>query len=84
MSPQLTQVPFVDRLVAAVRQKQSHIVVGLDPRIENIPRQIIAGNAERFGDPFEVVSAAFSEFNRRIIDAVSQHAVAVKPRDCLL
>jgi len=47
--------------------KQSFLCVGLDPVIEKIPAHLLA-----FEDPI-------FEFNKRIIDATSEHAVAYKP-----
>ena len=34
---------FTDRLAAAVRQKQTPVLVGLDPRTESLPPGLVAG-----------------------------------------
>ena len=54
-------------LIHQIFAKQSFLCVGLDPVIEKIPAHLLA-----FEDPI-------FEFNKRIIDATSEHAVAYKP-----
>ncbi len=56
---------FSDRLADAVERKNSQLVVGLDPVVEQMP-------AEVNGDLFAFCSG--------IVDAVAPHAVAVKPQ----
>ncbi|HLF93767.1 MAG TPA: orotidine-5'-phosphate decarboxylase [Planctomycetota bacterium] len=67
---------FSDRLVAAIKEKGSRVVVGLDPRLENLP------------DPFrpsgpkdiEKTVKGLLDFNGALIEIVKDHAVAVKPQ----
>ena len=54
-------------LIHQIFAKQSFLCVGLDPVIEKIPAHLLA-----FEDPI-------FEFNKRIIDATSEYAVAYKP-----
>jgi orotidine-5'-phosphate decarboxylase len=56
---------FSDRLADAVARKQSQLVVGLDPVVERLPEEV-GGDLARF---------CFG-----IVDAVAEHAVAVKPQ----
>jgi orotidine-5'-phosphate decarboxylase len=56
---------FSDRLSAAVERKRSQLVVGLDPVAESLPPELD-------GD--------IDTFCRGIVDAVAEHAVAVKPQ----
>jgi orotidine-5'-phosphate decarboxylase len=56
---------FSDRLADAVGGKQSQLVVGLDPVVERLPQEV-DGDVARF---------CFG-----IVDAVADHAVAVKPQ----
>lgn len=58
-------VPFGDRLAAAVDAKRSQIVVGLDPRPDLLPVEV-RGDVPRFCCG--------------IIDAVASHTVAIKPQ----
>jgi orotidine-5'-phosphate decarboxylase len=57
--------PFADRLAEAVERKRSQLVVGLDPRPDLFPLEV-GGDVARFCGG--------------IVDAVSPHAVAVKPQ----
>lgn len=68
--------PFSDRLVDAVRAKNSRVVVGLDPRIENLPEEFRLG----LGGGPEAAADAVRRWGMRIIDIVAPHAVAVKPQ----
>jgi len=61
---------FADRLIAAIRAKDSRCVVGLDPRIDQMPAFIPRGN----------VSAAIGEFHELVLDAVAHLVPAVKPQ----
>lgn len=67
---------FADRLVDAVHDKKSRVVVGLDPRLESLPEPFQQG-AKRDA---EVAGKAVLDFNAEIIDIVKPHAVAVKPQ----
>ena len=68
---------FADKLAAAVRQKQTPVVVGLDPRFESLPESV--RRACRDNQP-TAVAAAVSEFCRSVIDAVAPLVPAVKPQ----
>jgi orotidine-5'-phosphate decarboxylase len=56
--------PFADRLLDAVKTKNSRVVVGLDPRAETLPPGV----------------RSVIDFNVEVIRAVAPHAVAVKPQ----
>ena len=60
---------FADRLADAIRQKDSRVCVGLDPRLDLLPD--LVGSA-----PLDRVE----EFCRTICEAAAPHAVAVKPQ----
>jgi orotidine-5'-phosphate decarboxylase len=62
--------PFGDRLAAAVERKRSRLVVGLDPVPELLPDELRDADA----------AAAVTRFCRGIVEAVAEHAVAVKPQ----
>jgi orotidine-5'-phosphate decarboxylase len=67
---------FADRVAEAVERKRSQLVVGLDPRLDLLP-------VELKGDAHLARTAAadaVARFCCGIIDAVSPHAVAVKPQ----
>jgi orotidine-5'-phosphate decarboxylase len=56
---------FSDRLADAVERRRSQLVVGLDPVLERLP---------------ESVDGDLAAFCCGIVDAVAEHAVAVKPQ----
>jgi len=69
---------FADRLIAAVERKGSPVCVGIDPRIDSIPQDILK-HARQRTDAGGRVAAALS-FSREIIRIVAPHAAAVKPQ----
>src|SRR5690349_10732476 len=67
--------PFADRLVDAIKSKNSRVVVGLDPRLENLPPELQRG----VRTDVERAAQAILDWGGEIIEAVRDHAVAVKP-----
>jgi orotidine-5'-phosphate decarboxylase len=67
---------FADRLAAAVVDRRSQLVVGLDPRLDLLPVEL-RGDAHTGR---EAAAAAFTRFCRGLIDAVCPYTVAVKPQ----
>ncbi len=65
---------FADRLLAAVRQKRTPVLVGLDPRAESLPPGLLAGEG------YEAVAKAYIAFCRGVIDVVADLVPAVKPQ----
>src|SRR5207248_10090849 len=65
---------FADRLIAAVRSKGNPVLVGLDPRAEFLPPQLVRGEGAY------AVASAFSCFCRGVIDVVAPLVPAVKPQ----
>jgi orotidine-5'-phosphate decarboxylase len=61
---------FADRLADAVARKRSQLVVGLDPVLAQLPAEVRAGSD----------AAAVEQFCCGIVDAVAEHAAAVKPQ----
>src|SRR5262245_65516302 len=68
--------PFADRLVDAIKSRNSRVVVGLDPRIESLPPELERGTKS----DVERAAQAFLEWGGEVIEAVRDHAVAVKPQ----
>ncbi len=63
---------FADRLTDAVKQKQTPLVVGIDPRANQLPADLLddnTGMAERF-----------AKFGMAVVDAVADLVPAVKPQ----
>jgi orotidine-5'-phosphate decarboxylase len=67
-------VHFVDRLFAAIRRVGNPVVVGIDPRPEELP----AGFLERFPSDRDGVCQALLAFGRDLIDVVAPLVAAVK------
>lgn len=68
--------PFADRLVDAIKSRNSRVVVGIDPRIENLPPDLQRGAKT----DVERAAQAILEWGGEVIEAVRDHAVAVKPQ----
>jgi orotidine-5'-phosphate decarboxylase len=71
--------PFADRLVDAVRRKRSVVVVGLDPRLDLLPAELRLRHGAAPDRPAAAARAILA-FNKKVIDAIAPHAVAVKPQ----
>jgi len=69
-----------DQLIQEIVSKKSPIVVGLDPRLESLPVEILAKNFELYGETLKGASESILEFNKGIIDAVFDLVPAVKPQ----
>lgn len=68
---------FGEKLAAAVRQKQTPVLVGLDPRWESLPARLRAGVSEANSI---AKAEAYSVFCRGVIDVVASLVPAVKPQ----
>ncbi|MCA9216552.1 MAG: orotidine-5'-phosphate decarboxylase [Planctomycetales bacterium] len=68
--------PFADRLADAVKGRRSPVVVGLDPRVKQLPDSLRPGDS---ATPDEI-AAAYEKFCIGVIDAVSGHVGVVKPQ----
>src|SRR5439155_18778884 len=69
-----TATHFTDRLIAAVRDKRTPVLVGLDPRAQNLPAGMLVGSG------FEATASAFASFCRGVIDVIAPLVPAVKPQ----
>ena len=65
---------FIERLFAAVRRVQNPVVVGIDPRPEELP----SGFLDRFPETCEGVADALRQFGADVIDVVAPMVAAVK------
>jgi orotidine-5'-phosphate decarboxylase len=67
---------FADRLAAAVVERRSQLVVGLDPQLDLLPLEL-RGDAHTGRD---AAANAYLRFCRGLIDAVCPHSVGIKPQ----
>lgn len=68
------------RLNAAIQAKRTPALVGLDPRLDWLPPDVMAHARELHSDATAVAAAAFEEFCVRLIDVVAPLVPAVKPQ----
>ena len=71
---------FIDRLTDKIRKLQNPTVMGLDPKLEYIPFSIREKNVKLYGSGFKAAAESILEFNKRLVDAVSDIIPAVKPQ----
>lgn len=65
---------FADRLFSAARRAGNAVLVGIDPRMEDLPE----GMVDRFSPDRAGVADAFRAFGHGVVDAVAGAAPAVK------
>jgi len=65
--------PFADRLAAAVRTKKTALCVGLDPRLESLPRSLRDLHGED-------AAGAYEDFCLRVLEIVAPLVPVVKPQ----
>jgi orotidine-5'-phosphate decarboxylase len=66
---------FADRLMAAIKEKNSRVCVGIDPVPERLPDVLLPPDGKWTE---RAISEAFGEFCSRIIRAVAEYAAVVK------
>jgi len=66
---------FADRLIARAEATRSHLVVGLDPDLRELPPELLDGVADLAG-----AAAAVEAFVTAVIDGVAELVPAVKPQ----
>lgn len=71
---------YADRLHAAVREKKTAALVGLDPRLDLLPNDVLEAAESREASRSFVAATAFEEFCKRVIDVVAPLVPAVKPQ----
>jgi orotidine-5'-phosphate decarboxylase len=74
-----TPTHYADRLHHAIRAKGTAALVGLDPRLDQIPSTVL-GQVRTGLSELESQAAAYEIFCRRIIDIVAPLVPAVKPQ----
>lgn len=70
----------LDRLIEKITKTSNPTVVGLDPKIEDIPKYILDNAIAQHGETLEAAAAALLEFNKGLIDAICDIVPAVKPQ----
>lgn len=76
----MTVSHYASRLHAAITSKRTPVLVGLDPRLDWLPPDVLAHARELHSDASAQAAAAFEEFCVRLIDVVAPLVPAVKPQ----
>jgi orotidine-5'-phosphate decarboxylase len=71
------QEHFADRLTAAVRRCGNPVLVGLDPRVANLPPGLLE---DKDAVDCQKVAQAFGQFCQGVVDVVAPLVPAVKPQ----
>lgn len=71
---------FIDKLISQIKQKNNPTVLGLDPKVENIPEFIKKKAYSQFGRTLHGAAHAVWLFNKEIIDSLYDIIPAVKPQ----
>jgi orotidine-5'-phosphate decarboxylase len=71
---------YTDRLHAAIQAKGTPALVGLDPRLDQLPASIIEASEQQGGTKDQIAARAFDDFCSKIIDVVAPLVPAVKPQ----
>ena len=71
---------FADRLTEKIEVLSNPTVMGLDPKLEFIPEEIMNRHIRLTGDPSAAAAEAIYEFNVKLIDAVYPIIPAIKPQ----
>ncbi|HBZ03736.1 MAG TPA: orotidine-5'-phosphate decarboxylase [Lachnospiraceae bacterium] len=71
---------MISRLIEGIKTKNAPIVVGLDPQLKFVPEYILDKWYKELGYTLEAVGETFFEYNKGILDSVSDLIPAVKPQ----
>jgi orotidine-5'-phosphate decarboxylase len=76
----MTDFHYATRLHVAIQRKRTPVLVGLDPRLDWMPPDVLKNTRDMHSDPVAQAAAAFEEFCVRLIDVVAPLVPAVKPQ----
>lgn len=71
---------FSHKLNSAISAKNSRLCVGLDPRLEMLPKSIIEDAVAEHGTTNLAAAEAILAFNKQVIDVVAEYCVCIKPQ----
>lgn len=72
--------PFADRLIEAIRCKGNPCMVGLDPRIDEMPSFVKSRVLAAHGHGPEAIRRCIAEYHSRVLSVVADLVPAVKPQ----
>lgn len=71
---------MIDKLVEKIIKQDAPVVVGLDPMMKFIPKQLKEAAFEQYGETLEGAAEAVWQFNKAIIDNIYDIVPVVKPQ----
>ena len=71
---------MINKLVEKIKKTHAPIVVGLDPMMNYIPKQIQDAAFAEYGETLEGAAEAIWQFNKEIVDKTYDLIPAVKPQ----
>lgn len=71
---------FSTKLNQKILEKKSRACIGLDPRLEWLPKNIIDSAIKNHGKTFAAAGEAITVFNKQVIDVVAEFVPVVKPQ----
>lgn len=71
---------MINRLVEKIKETGAPVVVGLDPMLDYVPKQVQERAYEEFGETLEGAAEAIWQFNKEIVDKTFDLIPAVKPQ----
>lgn len=71
---------FSDRIDSEIKKKGNPICIGLDPRLDQLPKSIVDEAMKTHGKSAKAVAEAFIAFNTALIDAVADLVPVCKPQ----
>ena len=71
---------MIKKLTAKIQKTNAPIVVGLDPMLNYIPKQVQEKAFKEYGETLEGAAEAIWQFNKAIVDETYDLIPAVKPQ----
>ena len=71
---------MIQKLIANIQKTNAPIVVGLDPMLNYIPKQVQEKAFKEYGETLEGAAEAIWQFNKAIVDETYDIIPAVKPQ----
>ena len=69
-----------DRMIEKIIKTQNPTVVGLDPKLDYVPKFIRDKNSKLYGNTLQAAAASILEFNKGLIDVICDTVPAIKPQ----
>lgn len=71
---------MINKLISKIQKTNAPIVVGLDPTMKFVPEHIKSKAFAEYGETLEGAAEAVWQYNKGIVDAISDLVPAVKPQ----